>query len=311
MPGESEELPSTKPSPGRPAMIRKGESMNPRTLVPGLVLAMVFPAASPARAAEGVQEIVGRPPIHGSEPRGRILMVAANPAVSKQTGLRIGCWAAELTHPYQEFTEAGYQIVIASPQGGPVEFDAYSDPRHESGYSASDLVTLGFVHTPTLMERLASTAKLSEIDPSGFDAIFLVGGQSPMYTFRGNAELMKFFADFYKTGKPAAAVGHATAILLDTKTSNGELLVKGRTWTGSADAEEHFADFAMKRKVQPFWIEQEARKIPDTNFVVKGPFTPYAVRDGNLVTGQQQHSGAAAAGLVLGALERRRAEGKR
>ena len=53
---------------------------------------------------------------------------------------------------------------------------------------------------------------------------------------------------------------------------------------------------------QPFWIEEEARKLPETNFIVNGPFKANAVRDGNLITGQQQYSGAAAAKLVIEAL---------
>ena len=54
--------------------------------------------------------------------------------------------------------------------------------------------------------------------------------------------------------------------------------------------------------IQPFGIEDEARGLPDTNFIVQGRFRPHAVRDGLLVTGQQQYSGAAAARLVIAAL---------
>lgn len=68
------------------------------------------------------------------------------------------------------------------------------------------------------------------------------------------------------------------------------------------DSEENFADEVVGRKIQPFWIEEEARKIPSTNFGVSGRFRSYAVRDGRLVTGQQQYSGAAAARLVIEAL---------
>src|SRR5207237_2558153 len=48
----------------------------------------------------------------------RILIVASNPAVSKQTGWPIGFWWAEVTHPYWALTERGYQVDIASPDGG-------------------------------------------------------------------------------------------------------------------------------------------------------------------------------------------------
>jgi putative intracellular protease/amidase len=80
--------------------------------------------------------------------------------------------------------------------------------------------------------------------------------------------------------------------------------VKGRTWTGFANSEEAYADGFVGMKIQPFWIEEEARKIEGTNFIVAGMFKPFAVRDGNLVTGQQQYSGAAAAELVVEALGR-------
>ncbi len=250
--------------------------------------------------AAAIKEIVGEAAGHGSsEARGKILMIAANPAVSPQTGWPIGCWTAELTHPYLEFTQAGYHVDIASPDGGPIEFDSYSDPRHASGYSSSDWISMGFINTPALMELTKTTHKLADIDPGDYAAIFLVGGQSPMYTFRGNEELMQFVADYYETGKPTAAVCHATAILLDCKLSNGRHLVEGKTWTGFADSEEQIADEAVGKRIQPFWIESEARKMANTTFKVKSPFTPYAIQDGNLVTGQQQNSGAAAAKLLL------------
>ncbi|MFN3200942.1 MAG: type 1 glutamine amidotransferase domain-containing protein [Bradymonadia bacterium] len=253
-----------------------------------------------------VSERVEAAPHHGQKARGNILMIAANPSTSKQTGWPIGFWAAELTHPYHEFAQAGYTVTIASPEGGKIEFDGYSDPRHESGYSKHDLLSLGFINSPELMALTQNTKKLSDINPKAYDAVFLVGGQSPMYTFRNNDELMTFFAKFYESGKPSAAVCHSTAILLDTKLSNGELLVRGKTWTGFADAEEAYADKAVGRRIQPYWIETEARKIKHTRFQVKGAFTPYAIADGNLITGQQQNSGAAAARLVLEQLEAKR-----
>jgi putative intracellular protease/amidase len=61
-------------------------------------------------------------------------------------------------------------------------------------------------------------------------------------------------------------------------------------------------DEYVGRRVQPFWIEDEARKLNNTNFIVNGRFKPHAVRDGNLITGQQQYSGGAAARHIVEAL---------
>lgn len=240
---------------------------------------------------------------HGHKPaKKRILMIAANPAISTQTGWPIGCWAAEVTHPYFVFTEAGYDVEIASPNGGKLEFDQYSDPRDSSGYSSHDLISMGFIHTPKLMAKIANTKSLDQVQPNDYDALFICGGQSPMVTFIDNVRLHAFFAKFYEDGKPAAAICHGTCILLKTRLSNGQLLVDGKTWTGFADSEEDYADRVVGRKIQPFRIQTEAKKIPNTNMITSYPFAAFAVRDGNLITGQQQNSGMDAARLVIEAL---------
>ncbi|MDZ7266914.1 MAG: type 1 glutamine amidotransferase domain-containing protein [candidate division KSB1 bacterium] len=232
----------------------------------------------------------------------RVLMVVANPAVSQTTGWPIGFWAAELTHPYYEFTEKGYQVEIVSPQGGKLQIDSFSDPRDASGYSAHDLISMGFLSTPRLAALLDETRSIAAVKIADYDALFLAGGQSPMYTFINDTKLHQFVADFYEAGKVVAIVCHGTCVLLKTRLSSGKLLVEGKTWTGFANSEEQFADAFVGKRIQPFWIEDEAKQIPNTNFIVSGRFKPFAVRDGRLITGQQQYSGAAAAKLVIEAL---------
>ena len=236
---------------------------------------------------------------HNVEGKGKILMIAANPSVSKQTGWPIGFWGSELTHPYWEFVTAGYEVEIVSLEGGKLELDLYSDPRHESGYSAQDILTLGFMTSPVTSKLIESTKKISEVNPSDYQAIFLVGGQSPMYTFYKNEKLEKFVVDFYETRKPTAIVCHATSVLLNAKLPNGKYLVEGKKWTGFANSEEDIADKAVGQKLQPFRIEDEARKIKNSTFTVAPAFSSYALADGNLITGQQQNSGADAAKLVI------------
>ena len=239
---------------------------------------------------------------HGMPMKGKILMVASSPAVSKQTGWPIGFWAAELTHPLHIFQEAGYEVELASTEGGKIEMDGYSNPTDESGYSAHDVISLGYMQLDWFNEMLANTKKMTEVNPDDYDAIFLVGGQAPMYTFRGNHDLEKLFVNFYEAGKPSAAVCHSTTLLLEAKKSNRELIVKGKTWTGFADTEEDFADQAVGQKIQPYRIEEEAKKLNGTTFKVAAPFSSYAITDGNLITGQQQNSGAAAARMVVAQL---------
>lgn len=234
----------------------------------------------------------------------RILILASNPAVSDQTGWPIGFWWSELTHPYWEFTQAGYTVDIASPDGGELRADSWSDPRDESGYSAEDLLSLGFLTSPSHAALVANTPRLAEVAIEDYAALVVIGGQGPMYTFVDDERVHALIAGFHEAGKITAVLCHGTAALLKTRLPDGSLLVTGKTWTGFANSEEDYADAYVGQRIQPFRIEDEARAVPDTNFVVAGRFRPHAVRDGLLITGQQQYSGAAVARLVIEALGR-------
>jgi putative intracellular protease/amidase len=236
--------------------------------------------------------------------RRRILMIAANPSVSSVTGWPVGFWWSELTHPYWAFVEAGYEVEIRSPSGGALVADSYSDPEDASGYSASDILSLGFKRSAMHAALLENTASIADVNVAAYDGIFVCGGQSPMFTFIDNAALHALVAAFHDAGKITALVCHATCVLLRVRGANGELLVKHKTWTGFANSEEDFADATVGQRLQPFRIESEARTLADTNFVVDQAFRDFAVRDGVLITGQQQYSGAAAAKLVIEAIGR-------
>jgi putative intracellular protease/amidase len=237
--------------------------------------------------------------------RKRVLIVVANPSVSTNTGWPVGFWSSELIHAYDAFTQRGYEVVIASPDGGKVELDAYSDPRDASGYSKDDHLSLDYLNRPEFVSLLENTPSVSELESKDFDAIVVVGGQSPMFTFQDATNLQSLFLRFHADKKVVAALCHGTSLLLYLKNQDGSPFVHGRRMTGFANSEEDFADKAVGRKLMPFRIEDEARKL-GAQFSVAPAFQPYAVRDGNLITGQQQHSGAEVARLVIQTLEESR-----
>jgi putative intracellular protease/amidase len=247
-------------------------------------------------------------PVHKKNPK-RVAIVLSNPAVSTTTGWPVGFWWSELTHPYYAFTEKGYQTDVFSPKGGKCEGDAMSDPRDSLGYSASDLISMGFVSTKSLAALVDDTNPVSELNVSDYDAIVVAGGQAPMFTFDKATQLQGKFVEFYEAGKIAAALCHGTALLRYARLSNGELLAKGKTVTGFANVEEDFADNAVwsmnllsrDKHVMPWRIEDELKAI-GANYVQAGLWRGFAVRDGNLITGQQNFSGAETADAVIRAL---------
>jgi putative intracellular protease/amidase len=231
----------------------------------------------------------------------RIVFVLSNQATSELTGWPIGFWLSELAHPYWEFVKAGYQITLASPAGGEVQFDSMSDPEKARPGTPPDFVSMGFKAHPATAALLTNTKPLDTISADDYEAIFVVGGLGPMYTFIDNSALHQLFAQFYESGKIAAAICHGTCILLKTKLSNGNLLAAGKEWTGFANAEEDMVDAGAGKTVQPFRIEDEAAKLP-TKYISGPAYKPFAVADGNLITGQQGSSGAVTAQLVIAAL---------
>ncbi|CCH51715.1 hypothetical protein BN8_00658 [Fibrisoma limi BUZ 3] len=239
----------------------------------------------------------------------RVALVISNPAVSTTTGWPVGFWWSELTHPYYEFAEKGYEVEVFSPNGGQCEPDAMSDPNDPSGYSSTDLISQGFIHTEKLRALIDNTKPVSELTVDAFDAIVIAGGQAPMFTFDNATELHKKFVEFYEAGKVTSALCHGTAILRYARLSNGEYLAKGKTVTGFANVEEDFADNAVweygllsrDKHVMPWRIEDELKKI-GANYVQAGLWRGFAIRDGNLITGQQNFSGAETARAIIEAL---------
>lgn len=249
-------------------------------------------------------------PLNKNAPK-RVAIVLANPAVSSVTGWPVGFWWSELTHPYFAFHEAGYGVELFSVDGGSVQADAMSDPRDPSGYSASDLISMGFIATPALAGLVKDTKPVAAIDISRFDAILVAGGQSPMFSFEGATPLHQKFVEFYEAGKVAAALCHGVAVLKYARLSSGEFLAKGKTVTGFANVEEDFADNAVwglgylprDRHLMP-WRIQDALTSLGANYVQAGLWRSFAVRDGNLITGQQNFSGMETAQKIIEALGR-------
>jgi putative intracellular protease/amidase len=129
----------------------------------------------------------------------------------------------------------------------------------------------------------------------------IAGGLSPMFTYRGNEALESAIRRFYESERPTAIYCHGTAALVDLKLSDGSYLVEGKTVTGFANIEEDYSDSFVGETVMPFRVEDALRER-GANYIQGGLFKAFAVRDGRLITGQQQYSGRAVAQMVIEAL---------
>jgi putative intracellular protease/amidase len=235
----------------------------------------------------------------------RVAIVISNPAVSTTSGWPVGFWWSELTHPYLWFSEVGYEVEIFSPNGGRCEADAMSNPDDPSHWQSEDVIS-GYLHDREFVELVENTTPVDDIDVSAFDAIVVTGGQGPMFTFESATNLHTKFVEFYEAGKVTSALCHGVAILRYARLGCGGPLVVGKTVTGFANVEEDAADAGVWESgalpngvhVMPWRIEDELRAL-GANYIQAGMWKGFAIRDGNLITGQQNFSATETARLVI------------
>lgn len=230
----------------------------------------------------------------------KVLYIVSNPATLM--GFPVGFFAEEMTGPFFDLMQAGCTVDIASPNGGKVEFDGFSDPENEATQYPNDLITLGFKHHATFGKLLENPPAIADIDISQYDAVCVAGGGGPLVTFKDDTALHKLIADFYESGKIVGLICHGTCLMLWTTLSDGTLMADGKTWTGYPDSEEEMMNAALGTTVNAYTIETEAKKNPNTTFEAAAPLAPFAIRDGQIITGQQQHSTRLFSDLLIEAL---------
>lgn len=227
----------------------------------------------------------------------KILMVLTSHGQLGNTGRSTGLWLEELASPYYVFRDAGTDVTLASPLGGPPPVD----PGSEQSASATD-ATRRFRGDAAAMQALAHTVKLADVDSGEFDAVFYPGGHGPLWDLADDRDSRHLIEALYADGKPVAAVCHGTVALRDARGPFGLPLVRGKAVTGFSNSEERAAGLT---EVVPFLVE-DVLKAAGANYSAAPDWQPHVVIAGNLITGQNPASSAAAAKAVLQQLQRAR-----
>lgn len=224
----------------------------------------------------------------------RILHVVSNVAHYADPSQPTGLWLSELTHAYDVFAAKGYTQCIVSPKGGvsPLEPRALKWPLLDASAKA-------WLDDPSRMALLASTARPDEIDPADYDAIYFTGGHAVMWDFPDSEGLQRITRAIWERGGIVSSVCHGYCGLLNTKLSDGTLLVAGKRITGFSWFEEILAGVAGK---MPYNAEAEMKRRGARYEKAFLPFVSHVVVDGRLVTGQNPASAKATAGKVAALL---------
>lgn len=220
----------------------------------------------------------------------KILMVLTSHDQLGETGKKTGFWLEEFASPYYVFKDAKAEVTLASPNGGQPPLDPKSD---EPDFQTE--ATKRFKGDVDAQAALANTLRLSDISSENYDAVFYPGGHGPLWDLTEDRSSIALIESMYASGKPVAAVCHASAVLNHAKTSDGIPLVEGRSVTGFSNTEE---DAVQLSEIVPFLVEDEL-KARGANYSKADDWHPYAITDGNLITGQNPASSDLVAKAVL------------
>jgi putative intracellular protease/amidase len=217
-----------------------------------------------------------------------VLFIVTSAAEIGPNHRKTGYFFPEVAHPHHEFTKQGYTVDFATLKGGTPAAD---------GYDANDPLQQEFLGSKGFA-RLNNSRKLSEVDASLYDAVFIPGGLGPMVDMAQDALVKKTMAEVVERGQLLGAVCHGPVALLGAKLSNGKYLVDGKQISAFTDAEEQGYAIADV----PFLLEKALRE-QGARFVEASPWQPLSVVDGLLVTGQNPASATAVARDMIKLLE--------
>jgi putative intracellular protease/amidase len=219
----------------------------------------------------------------------KVLIIVSNANTIGPNHRRTGTFLPEVAHPYAEFDKAGYQINFASLTGDTPYLDALN--------LADDPDNLKFL-TGKGWADMQNAAKLSNVDVSTYDAIFVPGGLAPMVDMPEAPLLKKVIAETYARNGVVGAVCHGPVSLLNVKLPDGSYLVNGKNIASFTTEEEN--NYA--RADVPFDL-QTALTQQGAIFHAAPAWSANSIADGNIVTGQNPASARGVGQKILAILE--------
>ena len=203
-------------------------------------------------------------------------------------------WLSEVTHPYWHLTERGVEVDFASPAGGKVVYDPYSDPYFANTTEPEDLVSKGFLSDKQLVAKLDTTMKLNDVDLDKYDAVHVAGGRGATFDLYPSQDVAKVLEHFWAKDKVVGAICHGAIALGNIPERVRGRRTTGYTLEGDKELERMFGSSFLIPHYPQTVLEEVGSK-----YTRVGANDPYVIRDGNLVTGQNQQSASEYALVLL------------
>src|ERR1700740_335997 len=164
-----------------------------------------------------------------------------------------GYWAEEVAVPYRIFSEAGWNITVATPGGKAPTLDQLS--LGISGgmpWKRRDVKR----YLDNIQPVLDHPVALDTVNPDDFDVVFYRGGHGPMEDLAYDKTSGAVLTHRLASGRPLALLCHAPAAILAATDPDGKSPFAGRRMTGLSNREELLNRFARKAP----WLLQDKLK---------------------------------------------------
>jgi putative intracellular protease/amidase len=202
-----------------------------------------------------------------------------------------GYWAEEFAAPYKALTEAGHQVVVATPGGVVPTVDMMSLRPDMAGGAQIALDLEAIIRSAEVMRRPIHLANARLED---YDAVYLPGGHGPMEDLSVDPDAGRLLTAALASGKPLAIVCHAPAAMLATRIHGVSPFARYRI-TAFTNEEENAVGLGPKAR----WLLEDELIDLGADFTKGEAWKPYTVVDRNLFTGQNPASAAVLAEQLL------------
>lgn len=224
----------------------------------------------------------------------KLLIILTSRGTLASSDRKTGLWLSTFSDAYYTFVGQGYEVTVASPEGGRPPID----PLSEETQDASENATV-FRDDYLSQLELGNTWRIDDVDVSMYDAVYIADGHGAMWDIASSKQIGRLLYQCFLEGKPVAMVGHGVAALVNFVELRPNAL-KGLRVTCFTDTEEallkrhHDVPFSLTD-----WLKEQG--VQFGHAIV--PFTPYVTTDGFLITGQNPASALPVAQALVEKME--------
>lgn len=209
-----------------------------------------------------------------------------------------GYWAEELAVPHRLFSNAGWDITVATPNAVAPTLDEMS-----LGEGAGDPEELQDIRSylESIKDELDNPKALADVNEEDYDVVFYPGGHGPMEDLAVDAVSGALLKQRLAAGTPLALLCHAPAAILAAKNDDGTNAFAGKNVTGFSNTEEESTGLAENAK----WLLEDELVDAGVKYgKAAEDWSSHVVVDGNLYTGQNPQSSADLAERILEDLDK-------